>query len=312
MQKERARKRNNMPTKNTIRRHYLIIRRIFRNDYPSKHVLLEYMKQYDVEVGERTFQRDLAEIRSNFDIEIIYDEKRNGYFAQTNSTLELDKLLYFIGLAESSDIVLSTMRDKNRLLQYLAVSPDPRAKGVEHIGWLLRAIQNQTVVRFSHYNYQSGEAKDYTVCPYLLKEFEGMWYLFAFVDKLESFRTFGLDRIRNLVITDDVFQREPALEETAKRFDDVYGLVYEPDNNPTAPIEEVKLRVSSSMLPYLRSLPIHRSQVIEEDVITLHLIINPELKNRIMSYGEHIEVLSPVSLRESIKDRIQKMLSNYK
>ena len=139
-----------------------------------------------------------------------------------------------------------------------------------------------------------------------------MWYLFAFVDKLESFRTFGLDRIRNLVITDDVFQREPALEETAKRFDDVYGLVYEPDNNPTAPIEEVKLRVSSSMLPYLRSLPIHRSQVIEEDVITLHLIIYPELKNRIMSYGEHIEVLSPVSLRESIKDRIQKMLSNYK
>ena len=102
------------------------------------------------------------------------------------------------------------------------------------------------------------------------------------------------------------------MEETAKRFDDVYGLVYEPYNNPTAPIEEVKLRVSSSMLPYLRSLPIHRSQVIEEDVITLHLIINPELKNRIMSYGEHIEVLSPVSLRESIKDRIQKMLSNYK
>ena len=46
------------------------------------------MKQYDVEVGERTFQRDLAEIRSNFDIEIIYDEKKNGYFAQTDSTLE--------------------------------------------------------------------------------------------------------------------------------------------------------------------------------------------------------------------------------
>lgn len=76
--------------------------------------MLEYMKQYDVEVGERTFQRDLAEIRSNFDIEIIYDEKKNGYFAQTDSTLELDKLLYFIGLAESSDIALSTMRDKKQ------------------------------------------------------------------------------------------------------------------------------------------------------------------------------------------------------
>jgi predicted DNA-binding transcriptional regulator YafY len=121
-----------------------------------------------------------------------------------------------------------------------------------------------------------------------------------------------LDRIHNLITTDDVFQREPALEETAKRFDDVYGLVYEPDNNPTAPIEEVRLKVSPSMLPYLHSLPIHSSQVIEDDVITLHLIINPELENRIMSYGEHIEVLSPLSLRESIKNRIQKMLSNYK
>jgi len=129
---------------------------------------------------------------------------------------------------------------------------------------------------------------------------------------LKSFRTFGLDRIHNLIITDDVFQREPALEETAQRFDDVYGLVYEPDNNPTAPIEEVRLKVSPSMLPYLHSLPIHSSQVIEGDVITLHLIINPELENRIMGYGEHIEVLSPLSLRESIKNRIQKMLSNYK
>lgn len=117
-----------MPTKNTIRRHYLIIRRILRNDYPSKHILLEYMKQYDVEVGERTFQRDLAEIRSNFDIEIIYDEKKNGYFAQTDSTLELDKLLYFIGLAESSDIALSTMRDKTGCCNILLSAPIPVQK----------------------------------------------------------------------------------------------------------------------------------------------------------------------------------------
>ena len=102
------------------------------------------------------------------------------------------------------------------------------------------------------------------------------------------------------------------MEETAKRFDDVYGLVYEPDNNPTAPIEEVKLRVSSSMLPYFQSLPIHASQVIERDIVTLYLIINPELENRIMSYGEYVEVLSPLSLRESVKERIRKMLSNYK
>ncbi len=300
-----------MPTKNTIRRDYLIIRRILQNDYPSKHTLIDYLKRYDTEIGERTFQRDLADIRSNFDIEIVYDEQKNGYFAQTDSTLNFDKLLYFIGLAESSDIILSTIKDKNKLFQYLSISPNPHAKGVQNIGRLLQAIQNQMIIRFEHNNYQTGKSKEYVVSPYLLKEFDGMWYLFAFVDELEAFRTFGLDRIDNLIITDKQFQREKSLEKTTEKFSQVYGLIYEPNNNPNAPIEEVELRVSDMMLHYLNALPLHHSQTIEKNILSLHLIINPELENKIISYGEHIEVLSPIHLRESIKQRLIKALSQY-
>ena len=300
-----------MPTKNTIRRHYLIIRRILQNDYPSKHTLMEYMKRYDAEIGERTFQRDLAEIRSNFDIDIIYDEQRNGYYLLKDSTLYIDQLLYFIGLAESSDIALSTLKDKNRLSGYVSISPNPKSKGVEHIGWLLRAIQYRQVITIIHCSYQTGEQTTYTVEPYLLKEFEGMWYLFAYCEDIKAFRTFGLDRIGQIQITDRTFQRKEELERTAEKFDNVYGLVYEPDNNPNAPIEEVRLKVSSVMLPYIQSLPIHSSQSIDGDTITLHLIINPEMENKIMSYGEHIEVLSPPLLRNKIKERIKQLLSRY-
>lgn len=300
-----------MPTKNTIRRDYLIIRRILQNDYPSKHTLLDYLKRYDTEIGERTFQRDLADIRSNFDIEIVYDEQKNGYFAQTDSTLNFDKLLYFIGLAESSDIILSTIKDKNKLFQYLSISPNPHAKGVQNIGRLLQAIQNQMIICFEHNNYQTGKSKEYAVSPYLLKEFDGMWYLFAFVDELKAFRTFGLDRINNLIVTDKQFQREKLLEQTTEKFSQVYGLIYEPNNNPNAPIEEVKLRVSDMMLHYLNALPLHNSQTIEKNILSLHLIVNPELENKIISYGEHLEVLSPVHLRESIKQRLVKALSQY-
>lgn len=300
-----------MPTKNTIRRDYLIIRRILQNDYPSKHTLLEYMKRYDVEIGERTFQRDLADIRSNFDIEIIYDEQKSGYTVQTNSTPEFDKLLYFIGLAESSDIILSTIKEKNKLLRYLSISPTPHAKGVENIGCLLRAIQCQLTIHFSHLNYKTTESKDYTVHPYLLKEFDGMWYLFAFVNDLKSFRTFGLDRISNLVITDEQFQRDKALELTAEKFNQVYGLIYEPNNNPNAAIEKVELRFSNTKLYYLKALPLHHSQTIDGNIVTLHLIVNPELENKIISYGEQVEVLSPLSLRNRIKERLQQALSQY-
>lgn len=300
-----------MPTKNTIRRHYLIIRRILQNDYPSKHTLMEYMKRYDVEIGERTFQRDLSEIRSNFDIEIVYDEQRNGYYALKDSALYIDQLLYFIGLAESSDIALSTLKDKNRLSGYVSISPNPKSKGVEHIGLLLRAIQYRQIINIIHCSYQTGEQTTYTVESYLLKEFEGMWYLFAYCEDMGAFRTFGLDRIRQIQTTDRIFQRKEELERTAEKFDKVYGLVYEPDNNPNAPIEEVRLKVSLIMLPYIQSLPIHSSQSINGDTITLHLIINPELENKIMGYGEHIEVLSPPSLRNKIKERIIQSLSKY-
>lgn len=108
-----------MPTKNTIRRNYLIIRRILQNDYPSKRTLLDYMKRYDVEIGERTFQRDLADIRSNFDIEIIYDEQKNGYYAQTDSTFDFDKLLpkvERITLVSRPWICLQKLDDINRFL----------------------------------------------------------------------------------------------------------------------------------------------------------------------------------------------------
>ncbi|MCQ1545168.1 WYL domain-containing protein [Bacteroides clarus] len=300
-----------MNNKNTIRRDYLIIRRIMRGDYPSASVLLQYLERNDIAITLRTLQRDMADIRSNLDIEVIYDSKKNGYCIDETCSMDMDKLLYFLGLAESSDVILSNIKDRQKLLKYLSISPNPHAKGVENIGILLQAVQQCTVININHLSYQTGEQTTYTVEPYLLKEFEGMWYLFAYCEDMGVFRTFGLDRIGQIQITDRTFQRREELERTAEKFDKVYGLVYEPDNNPNAPIEEVRLKASAFMLPYIQSLPIHSSQSIDGDTITLHLIINPELENRIMGYGEHIEVLSPPLLRKRIKERIMQSLSRY-
>ena len=282
-----------------------------RGDYPSASVLLQYLERNDITITLRTLQRDMADIRSNFYIEVIYDSKKNGYYIDETCSMDMDKLLYFLGLAESSDVILSNIKDKQKLLKHLSISPNPHAKGVENIGVLLQAIQQRTVININHLSYQTGEQTAYTVEPYLLKEFEGMWYLFAYCEDMKAFRTFGLDRISQIHVTDRIFQRKEELERTVEKFDNVYGLVYEPNNNPNAPIEELRLKVSSVMLPYIQSLPIHSSQSINGDTITLHLIINPELENKIMSYGEHIEVLSPPSLRNKIKERIVQSLSRY-
>lgn len=71
-----------MNNKNAIRRDYLIIRRIMKGDHPSASVLLQYLERNDITITLRTLQRDMADIRSNFDIEVIYDSKKNGYYIE--------------------------------------------------------------------------------------------------------------------------------------------------------------------------------------------------------------------------------------
>lgn len=77
--------------------------------------------------------------------------------------------------------------------------------------------------------------------------------------QLKLFALFGLDRISDL-ITDNHFQREKVLELTADKFNQVYGLIYEPDDNPNVPIESgtrifryyVALSESSTITPVLK------------------------------------------------------------
>ena len=168
----------------------------------------------------------------------------------------------------------------------------------ETISPLLQAIKKKLVVFFEHYNYSTKETTQYTAEPYLLKEFNGRWYLFAYIRKKNAFRTFGLDRIAELDFLGEQFERNTELEEVVYKFDNVYGLIYEPEQNKNAKIENVCIQMSSVMINHLESLPLHKSQKTDKEkgLVTLQVIVNPELENKILSFGEHAVALSPHSL----------------
>ena len=71
--------------------------------------------------------------------------------------------------------------------------------------------------------------------------------------------------------------------------------------------QKVVFRASPKEAPYIRTKPLHRSQmVIEEDMdgyttFQLEVIVNPELERDLLAYGCGITVLSPQSLVESIR-----------
>jgi predicted DNA-binding transcriptional regulator YafY len=300
-----------MTNKNILRRNYLIIRRIMRNDFPSKAAILQYLKNHDIEIDGRTFERDISAIRYNLYVGVEYDRDKNGYFLDVENSNDFDKLLYFIGLAENADVILNSLKNKQDLWQYLSVSPAVSFRGVENICVLLQAIRNCSVVNFSHLNYHTGAHTQYTAEPYLLKEFEGRWYLYAFVPEKQAFRTFGLDRISGLEITVSRFRRTEQRATAADRFNDVYGLVYMPEQQNMPP-ETVRFRCNAGFVAgHFEALPLHWSQTIENNVVSLLVIVNSELENKLLSYGEHIKVLSPDTLRTAIQQRLTKTLHQY-
>jgi len=273
---------------------------------------LQYLKSHDIEIDSRTLDRDINNIRYNLDVNIEYDRNKNGYYIDKQRNDDFDKVLFFIGLAESADIILTSIKDKQEFLKYMLMSPATSFKGVEKIAVLLQAAKNSLIVQFNHLNYNTKESSQYKAEPYLLKEFEGRWYLFAFVKEKNAFRTFGLDRLNELIVTDEKFQRTQELAATSERFNDIYGLVYMPEQQNLS-IETVQFLCKADFLiSHFSALPLHHSQKIDDRTVSIQVIINPELENKLLSYGEHVEVLSPDSLRKKIQERLTRTIQQYR
>lgn len=123
-------------------------------------------------------------------------------------------------------------------------------------------------------------------------------------------RTFGLDRILGLEISDETF-KPLNIKEILKNFDNIIGLIY--DNSEP---EEVILSFTKLQGFYIKALPLHISQKIivdndEETRISLKVIPNFELEQQLLMYAESVKVLAPERLATRIKERLQAAIEKY-
>ena len=78
----------------------------------------------------------------------------------------------------------------------------------------------------------------------------------------------------------------------------------------------VKLRTTLREAAYLQDLPLHQSQtlVLQEGdhcEFVLRLIPNPNLVMELCKHGAGLEVLEPESLRQAVKETLEKTLQLY-
>lgn len=89
------------------------------------------------------------------------------------------------------------------------------------------------------------------------------------------------------------------------------GLTYEGSDK-----QEVILAVKAQQIPYLKSLPLHHSQIIKEGdeteaLVHYHLKPNYEFTQRIFMLMNDAKVIKPDWLVKEIKERIDEMKQRY-
>lgn len=262
---------------------------------------LEQLKDNDdlLEAGKhtRTLQRDFREIRNLAGIEIQYDKKTKGYFIEQQGSENQN----FIRMMEAFDI-FNSFTQMEHITRYVHLEKR-KPQGTENLYGIVHAIKKRLKVSFLYQKFWDENASARIVSPYAVKEFRNRWYLLAKDDKDQKIKTFALDdRLSDFAIEKSTFIY-PANFSAKDYFYYCFGII----NSDQAP-EEVILSFDSHKSKYIKTLGIHETQEILLDTpnelrVRLKLYITLDFEMELLSFGQHVKVLQPQYLAETIREQ---------
>lgn len=237
-----------MSKKESFSRYFLIIKKLQKKP-ASLAEIFDYLekesafKDYDFTISKRTFQRDLDDIKTIFDIFIQYDFSKKVYFIEDRGRQEItDRIL------EAFDTI-NALNLSDRLSNHIHFEKR-KPQGTEHLYGLLHAIKNKVQVSFTYQKFWEEELSSRTVEPYALKESKNRWYILANDLKDKQVKTFALDRITDLEISNKRFQI-PTNFNVNEYFKYSFGIISPNEMKP----EEVILSFDPIQGKYIKSLP---------------------------------------------------------
>ena len=313
---------------------YLILDDCLKNQYARYNLqsLLAKINEKLLEkgvkpIGRTQFYKDLNYLEYDLGAPIIREQdgksKRIRYedssFSIRNQSIDkgllmnirnsIATLLHFKGLhnLEELEEILPKLEKEfdldTQTKQIIAFEENPFLKGLEFLNPLIAYIKNDTQLVISYKSFKSSEFMDYDLSPYFLKRYNQRWFLFGQVNGFDSITNLALDRIESINLSSSKFIPN-TLYDWNEYFDDMVGV-----SRPSGGIlTKIQLKFTSDQAPYIKTKPLHGSQkVISEDangfVVQIEVIPNYELESLILSYGSECEVITPLDLRNRIKER---------
>ncbi len=274
-----------------------------------KEIAARWEDRYGESYCRRSFVNHRAAIEEVFGVAVRCNRSTNRYRIDAGESA-VDK-------REAVDYLINTFTvnslltlGKERLSGRVSVEDVP--SGQKYLTTLMQAMLENVAVRIHYHKYLSQEADVRLLHPYALKEFAKRWYLLAYSEEAGSMRVYALDRIASVEKTGTHF-RLPRNFDVDEVFESSYG-IYLPEKGQKPVL--VKLRTTLREASYLQDLPLHPSQTLvaregASCIFALRVIPNPNLIMELCKHGDRLEVLEPRSLRESVKEALNKALQLY-
>ena len=226
---------------------------------------------------------------------------------------------WFSSFFENTQILLDTNRESKDGEMRICSGAEQNLTNIDLLPVLYKAISNKQVLRF---DYQRFGQEPFTLIfhPQFLKEYNGRWFVFGDADR-EPYQAYNvpLDRIVSEVSeVNDVEYISAPKGFYQEFFNNIIGVTHEKG----AKVEDVIIRTKTEYQHgLLLTKPLHHSQKEtmpfgeHEDgnygEVRLTIEPNRELRGRILLYGNNLEMISPLTLREQIKEILIKQMEQY-
>ena len=281
--------------------------------YKAKKISLEDISQQwrdymglnvDEKLHRATFNRWKDEIYLQFGI-MISCQRVGGYkyYIENPEVIEENKLnKWMLDTIATGNLINNNVSISDRIL----VNKIP--SGNVHLKNIIYSLKNNIRIKITHQQYDR-ESHTVPIDPFCLKLFENRWYVLG-RNNWGQIKLYCLDRILDIVFCDEHYEM-PEDFNAEEYFAPYYGIIL--NEKP----EKIILRAYDVHRHYMASLPLHESQRLLEDTgeySDFELTVAPtyDLVMKLLSFGAMIEVIEPVTLRNTMRGWISELHEMYK
>ena len=214
-----------------------------------------------------------------------------------------------------SSVLMPHMRAfLDQLPRVIATKPDPMRRAAidephqqQIVSRALEATLHHRQATLTYHSRSSERTKQYLIHPYRLAYAQGGLYLLAHVPEYGEVRTFAVERIQELSLTEERFTPIDDVPDAA--FPHSLGV-------HSGPPERIEIEFQAGVSDYVRTHEWHPSQQIAATasgglMMTLNVTIDRALQSWILSFGPFARVISPERLAREIAEQFEEARARY-